>query len=41
MSARPSSPIDCCQSVNCPSRPRTSSSTAPGLLADAVEERVS
>lgn len=28
VSARPSSPIDCCQSASCPSRPRTSSSTA-------------
>lgn len=28
VSARPSSPIGCCQSANCPSRPRTSSSTA-------------
>jgi hypothetical protein len=28
VSARPSSPIDCCQSANCTSRPRTSSSTA-------------
>ncbi|GGU67952.1 hypothetical protein GCM10010274_65430 [Streptomyces lavendofoliae] len=28
VSARPSSPIDCCQSANCPSRPRTNSSTA-------------
>lgn len=30
VSTKPSSPIDCCQSANCPSRPRTSSSTAAG-----------